>query len=321
MKALVSLLLLVLLLGSTLSANAQTYSPTGFFYPLDFNDSRVRPWSETSWLAANGDLYSSQGYTDGMVHLGIDIIADVSVSVYAPCYGKIFFSENGWDNIEGTKNRAVIVQCKTSDGVKFEALMGHLSYNSTTHLSYGDFVGAGYYLGQIGPWKGGNHLHFSIALGWSKQNWNSPSNRWNEPKGIDLIHNAGGRIPIPWNKTQLNLHNQVNPKAFLDIYSPWGTTVQSSYWTSRKDMQLAARTIIPTEQQYYNDGWGQDYYSVSWPHESRWFGFLSFTSWLGNSYDWINVQTDNDALLNRINAYHPTGWQPEFYIYRERTIF
>lgn len=164
--------LFVVLFPSVSMALEQT--KTGFVYPLGTSSySTGKGW----WLSKDPD------YFQGEYHLGIDMLASYGTTVYAIADGDVKpYSKNGW----GNGNCALAIEHKTSTGAVFTAIYGHLLCDSLIPEGTGNAV-AGRYIGRVGTWDDGDHVHFGIHPGpyntiasshWGRQfiqgNWVSP---------------------------------------------------------------------------------------------------------------------------------------------------
>jgi hypothetical protein len=136
------------------SAIAQQRTPTGFYYPV-----------ATTWPASCGgfldrDLAHGGCYTNGLYHLGEDLVAALDAPVYALASGTVIAKADvGW----GGGNVAVLIQHTLIDGTKFIGLYGHVR----SALNIGDTVVAGAPIANIGPMTAPAlpHVHLGIIPG------------------------------------------------------------------------------------------------------------------------------------------------------------
>ena len=142
---------------------------TGFYYPLG-----VENFSQATcgtWLGR--DRAHGGCYFDNFYHDGIDMMTDSGSGVYAIADGEIAFSSpNGWTgpktctNKDESKNKdcrniGLVIQHWRSDGTTFYAVYGHLLKEDVSKTS--GHVNATDFLGNVGPWDYGDHLHFGIS--------------------------------------------------------------------------------------------------------------------------------------------------------------
>ena len=129
-----------------------TASPTGYFYPLNYEIP-----TSTNWLACDDE------YLPCKCHLGADINGNgelrAGTPVYAIARGKVLrkSASAAW----GAGNTALAILHQGAEG-PFVAVYGHIR----TELKQKDCVEGGTEIGQIGPYPaGGDHLHFGIKSG------------------------------------------------------------------------------------------------------------------------------------------------------------
>lgn len=161
---------------------------TGFAWPLN------RAESGDGNFAACGRAY----YTD-IRHNGTDLAAPVGTPAYAVAAGTVRAisgpkATSGW----GDGNYAVMIEHTSSKG-KFLAVYGHI--RSLTVAS-GSRVDLGQALGNVGPYAGGNHLHFGVLPGTTV-----PPSGW-------------GRVSDPSCKNPLALNGFVSPIGYITTNSP-----------------------------------------------------------------------------------------------------
>jgi len=134
---------------------SQEQTLTGFYYPTGRGDFLVT----TGWLAMNcngNDDYVTENGVE-KYHTGSDIRASSGNPVYAISNGEVIHrSEEGW----GEGNVALIIKHELSNSIEFLAIYGHIRSN----LVNGSTVSAGEQFATIGPFSGGDHLHFGIQL-------------------------------------------------------------------------------------------------------------------------------------------------------------
>jgi len=133
-----------------------TMTSTGFFYPLG-----VSSWTKTggTWKGrdARNDTDGPPAYFDGLYHLGVDMPANVGDAVYAVTNGTVWnISPGGW----GDGNVAVIIQHTLANGTDFLGIYGHI--RPIGNLKVGDRVAGGVKFAMVGPYSGGNHLHWGV---------------------------------------------------------------------------------------------------------------------------------------------------------------
>jgi 4-aminobutyrate aminotransferase-like enzyme/Ser/Thr protein kinase RdoA (MazF antagonist) len=101
-----------------------------------------------------------------VVHLGIDLFAEVGSPVYAPLAGTVHIFANNAAALD--YGPVIILKHGTEDGKTFYTLYGHLSVESLEGLSIGKPIAKGEQLATIGtPTINGGwtpHLHFQIIL-------------------------------------------------------------------------------------------------------------------------------------------------------------
>lgn len=122
------------------------------------------------------DYYTNRGglYFDNLYHNGMDVMTPVGTLIYAIGDGIIdnqnsFHSDenSGWTTKGGTPNIGLIVRSFTTTG-EFKAVYGHMQASSTAYnnaSTIGMIVHAGQYLGTVGSYASGSHLHFGIHPG------------------------------------------------------------------------------------------------------------------------------------------------------------
>ena len=122
----------------------------------------VRPFYTT-------DAYQTEGNNGAQwrtVHLGMDVWAPASISVFSPLNGKIHSCQNN----EGDCNYGptIIIEHQLYNDFIFYTLYGHLSSNSINNLTKGTVIKKGQKIAEIGPPpENGNwppHLHFQVIL-------------------------------------------------------------------------------------------------------------------------------------------------------------
>lgn len=161
---------------------------TGFQWPLD------RVESGDANFGSCGSAY----YT-GLRHNGADLSAIVTTRVYAVADGTVRAisgpaASSGW----GEGNYGVAIEHRSSAG-SFIAIYGHIR-NLTVRV--GSRVTRSTLIGQVGPYAGGNHLHFGIRPGTTV-----PSSGW-------------GRISDPRCSNPTNLNGFVAPITYLKTNRP-----------------------------------------------------------------------------------------------------
>lgn len=122
----------------------------------------IRPFYTTdSYLVEgnNGPQWRTQ-------HLGLDIWMEAETAIYAPISGTVHsFQKNAADCDYGP---TIILEHKTSNGLIFYTLYGHLSLDSLDGLAVGNKIERGQFFCKIGDFPiNGNwspHLHFQIIL-------------------------------------------------------------------------------------------------------------------------------------------------------------
>jgi PKD repeat protein len=158
-------------------------TPTGFFYPT--GTSNLGAYA--GWLASSCN--GNSDYLPGSYHIGHDFQANVGDSVYVIAAGTVeYISPNGW----GLGNKGILVRHQLSNGNYFLALYGHVQSN----VNIGDQLSAAQVIGTIGPWSGGNHLHFGIFPG-----VNYPSNHLGLMECSSWPDTNGFVDPIEWINT------------------------------------------------------------------------------------------------------------------------
>jgi murein DD-endopeptidase MepM/ murein hydrolase activator NlpD len=191
MRRMVALLALVVLgtAGVLRGVAAASPTPTGFYYPLDSFD---RNDGYAGWLEGGPKPGGSYYWHDGAgkkvigYHLGVDMKADVGTPVYAVAGGTVLLrSLNGW----GDGNVGLAILHETADAGPFVAVYGHIK----STLLKGSTVDPHQPLGTVGPWTGGNHLHFGVHPGgglWGNPLGRTEINNW--PKDFGFVH------PLQW---------------------------------------------------------------------------------------------------------------------------
>lgn len=150
-------LMFLFLLLLALESFSQIMTSTGFYYPTG----RPPLPCDKYWLDCDGD------YFYGYCHLGHDFIGDVGDPVFAIADGTIVFvSYNDW----GKGNVGLLAAHYLNDGRIFLAIYGHLKYR---RYRRGQRFMAGEFIGRIGKYPWGEHLHFGIF-----RNRNLPKNGW-----------------------------------------------------------------------------------------------------------------------------------------------
>jgi len=118
-------------------------------------------------LLYTSPLFSPGGALTGerrVVHLGIDLFSEAGSPVFAPIEGEVYaFAYNPAPLDYG---HVIILKHRTSDGIAFYTLYGHLSAESLEGLSVGGLVAKGEKIASLGsPAENGGwtpHLHFQI---------------------------------------------------------------------------------------------------------------------------------------------------------------
>ncbi|MBI4414809.1 MAG: M23 family metallopeptidase [Candidatus Kerfeldbacteria bacterium] len=145
-----------------------TRTSTGFYYPVGWTVS-----GNGNWYTCGADYYPNKR------HLGTDIMCGVGTPIYAVAAGTIVKRGDGADSW-GTGNCALVIEHTFRDPAgricpmcpaHFCAVYGHIR----SSLRVGQTVSAGQYLGTVGPYSGGNHLHFGVWPGPTSQ---FPSSGW-----------------------------------------------------------------------------------------------------------------------------------------------
>lgn len=135
---------------------AQERFPTGFYSPTGSNQFEIT----TGWLESG--CGSGEPYTFNYYHTGVDDNSVSSESPGDPVYAiwdgvVVHVSSGGW----GVDNVALVVKSKLHGGQEFLWLVGHVR----TNLGKNDTVSRGKPIATVGPWTGGDHLHFGLIPG------------------------------------------------------------------------------------------------------------------------------------------------------------
>lgn len=126
---------------------------------------------------------ADKDYFAGYWHCGVDIICPLYTSVYAVADGIVTLcSPSGWDDNGEKSNYAMMIKHKTSLGLVFYAIYGHmlrpvknsqpLSDDEIRKFRVGDKVAIGEEIGKIGKWNP-PHLHLGL--------WHNPQSPDNFP--------------------------------------------------------------------------------------------------------------------------------------------
>ena len=126
-------------------------------------------------------IYTSKDFRRGTgknsdrrtIHLGIDVFIPAGTEVFNPLDGKVVHSD--FSNKHLDYGGFVVIEHKTSSGILFYSLFGHLDPNSIPphiggHLGKGDILGRIGEASVNGGWE--PHLHLQLALGLGQEsNW------------------------------------------------------------------------------------------------------------------------------------------------------
>lgn len=186
-----TLVAIVVILWMIVSAEPQK-TETGFFWPTG-TSAKVT----TAFLAAG-----AKEYFDGYYHTGCDLKKNVNDSIYAICDSDLDYISHDYKNW-GEGNVGLIYQGQLVDGTTFHITYGHVQESS---ISSNKKIKAGQYIGKIGYYSKGTHLHLSICI--SK----------------DAPKTNLGMAPIPDNwdgdKSKLDTLGFVDPIEFIKTKKP-----------------------------------------------------------------------------------------------------
>jgi|CXWL01.1.fsa_nt_gi murein DD-endopeptidase MepM/ murein hydrolase activator NlpD len=129
-------------------------TPTGYAYPVD--------WTLTT--DGNFGACGAAAYYAGLRHTGTDIAAAVGTTVRSVGSGRVV-QVIGPDLGAGPGNYAVLIQ--TGGQTSYQTVIATMVYGHIRNLTVraGDNVNLGTVLGTVGPYSGGNHLHFGVHPG------------------------------------------------------------------------------------------------------------------------------------------------------------
>lgn len=133
---------------------------TGFYHPTGNPNATIT----ADWLASTCGGDTSYSPIANKYHLGVDIAASESSSVYPIADGTIKYISKPTDPSWGVGNFAVMIEHVLDNGKKFLALYAHIR-PINPNWSEGDTVTKGVAFATVGPYIHGPHLHFGIVPG------------------------------------------------------------------------------------------------------------------------------------------------------------
>jgi murein DD-endopeptidase MepM/ murein hydrolase activator NlpD len=245
--------LLICLFCLSEQASAQVLLQTGFYYPVQPNAGYTAGYHMLAGalpISANyGGHFMSPSpqrvdpqigkpgkYLTDLYHDGYDIMAAHGQPVYAIAGGTVQTLDYGtsW-NSGGTNNMAVIIVHATSAGQQFRALYGHIEAATvnSAQVKLGGWVAAGTFLGRVGTYSTGDHLHLGINTLTPAQ----PLPYQSSTITADVI--GWGRIGInhwPQGSSTPDRENWVDPVFFLETNSP-NASVNTDNLVAQSDMK------------------------------------------------------------------------------------
>lgn len=227
--------------NSRIFAQAITYSQTatGFYNPTGTGN-----YGSTCGTWLGRDPNNGGCYSNGLYHIGYDIMTNQGLPVFAIAPGRVATapSTSGW----GTGNVGLIITHTLSDGTQFNALYGHI----VSGLQNGDYVSGGVEIGKVGYYSDGNHLHLGI-----RNSTSIPSTNWGRMPNSSYASTNGFVDPINWITTRTPKCENGTSQRYLPYGSqpvhPDGTLVKIAGEGTVYVLEGNVRRPIPSAERLY----------------------------------------------------------------------
>lgn len=333
-------LVVVYLIGLGQTGHAQTNSspatptPSGFYYPIMPTGGVLWGFHRVAGMGADrtsgyGGHFMSPGsqendfhtgregrYFNYKYHNGMDVMAPYGTPVYAITDGFVDYQNtfstavsSGWTSSAGctpvcTANIGLIVFGFTGVGEPFKTIYGHVEKSTVDPalLQSGATVRAGQYIGRIGSYSGGNHLHFGIHVGGGDLPYSAALGR-----GYGMI-----RIESNWP----DRHGWVDPVMFIESQCVTGVVCYANRtddFVAQSDMKTQMIGKFKSTLFTWDGYFGYWYSDQYWKYHYQWFNVVENGQLRWYFAEHITLISDPSVRYVTYQDYTTQRWEPTWY--------